>query len=76
MSTYSESIVSFPVSAREPRSSGVRRFFGRVDGWLERQAIRSELASLDPRTLADLGINRGDFSSIVDGSFEHPRNRR
>jgi len=36
---------------------------------LARRAVLDELSRLDDRTLLDLGINRGDFASIADGSW-------
>ncbi len=40
-----------------------------VRGWWRRQKLMSELESLDDFTLADLGITRGDFHAIVDGTW-------
>ncbi len=37
--------------------------------WLLREATRIELSRLSPRMLADIGINRGDFPAILDGTF-------
>ena len=37
--------------------------------WLQREAVRAELHQLNPRTLADLGISRGDFPAILAGTF-------
>ena len=41
----------------------------RLRAWLDRQAVRAELEKLDGRTLADLGINRGDFPAILAGAY-------
>lgn len=37
-----------------------------------RNAILRELNQYSPRELADLGITRGDFSSIAAGTFRRP----
>src|SRR5690349_14193770 len=41
----------------------------RLRAWLDRQAVRAELDRLDGRSLADLGINRGDFPAILAGTY-------
>ncbi len=50
----------------------VRRVFGAVPAWLQRDAWRAELESLDDRTLSDLAIGRGDFPAILAGTFSRP----
>lgn len=75
MRTYYDATLAYPVPAGPTYAKRLRQFMSRIDGWLERQAIRSELESLDPRTLADIGINRGDFHSIVAGTYEQPRHK-
>ena len=37
--------------------------------WTRRQADMLELRRLDDRSLADLGINQGDFPAILDGRY-------
>jgi uncharacterized protein YjiS (DUF1127 family) len=45
------------------------RATSRFDEWRRRRALLSELMSMDDRDLADLGIGRGDFPAILDGSY-------
>jgi len=40
-----------------------------LKAWLRKQADRFELNRLDDRSLADLGINRGDFPAILAGTY-------
>src|SRR5690349_20360885 len=44
-------------------------FLRLLRAWLDRQAVRAELEKLDERTLADLGMNRGDFPAILAGTY-------
>src|SRR5437870_3405858 len=48
------------------------RWSGRLRAWLGHRAVRAELHQLDARTLADLGINRGDFPAILAGTYSGP----
>lgn len=41
-----------------------------------RRAIQRELASLDPRMLADIGITRGDIDAIASGAFGRDSTRQ
>ena len=73
MTTYNDAI-AYPLPAQPSFAARLaRRVTKRIDGWLHRQAVRSELESLDLRTLSDIGINRGDFPSIIAGTYRHPR---
>ena len=40
-----------------------------VRGWWHRRQVLAELESLDDAMLADIGITRGDFRAIVDGTW-------
>ena len=74
MSTYSDAI---GVSAARPstRVGLLAAFRNRLDSWLQRAAVRAELQGLDSRTLADIGISRSDFPSIVAGTYRDPYGR-
>ena len=37
--------------------------------WLARELATTELYDLDDRSLADLGITRGDFPAILSGTY-------
>ena len=45
------------------------RAVSRFDEWRRRRALLAELMSLSDRDLADLGIGRGDFPAILDGTY-------
>jgi len=55
----------FDSATRSVREHAVRRF----QDWRRRRRELSELMRLEDRDLADLGIGRGDFRSIVDGTY-------
>jgi uncharacterized protein YjiS (DUF1127 family) len=42
---------------------------GAVKAWASRRAVAEELAMLDGRTVADLGLTRGDFPAIIAGTY-------
>jgi uncharacterized protein YjiS (DUF1127 family) len=48
----------------------IRAGFAAVTAYFKRQIAYRELSSLDDRLLADIGINRGDIESYVDGTIE------
>jgi len=39
---------------------------GRFENWRARERAFQELASLDDRSLADIGLNRGDIPFVLD----------
>lgn len=45
------------------------RAVARFDEWRRRRALLAELMSLSDRDLTDLGIGRGDFPAILDGTY-------
>jgi len=47
----------------------VPSLINRVRAWKRRTRISYELNSMSDRDLADIGITRGDISSIVQGRF-------
>lgn len=51
------------------RGIGWLRLSKWLRAWREREALRTELHELSPRTLADLGITRADFPAIIAGTF-------
>jgi len=56
-----------PVSGRSFRFSQLLPDW--LTAWLSREAEVQELYGLEPRMLADLGINRGDFPAILAGTY-------
>jgi hypothetical protein len=46
----------------------------RVKAWAAEQATRDELLALDERTLADIGLTRGDIPRVAAGLWV-PENR-
>ncbi len=57
-------------ATRSVRENAVQRF----QDWRRRRRELSELMQLDARDLADLGIGRGDFRAIVDGTYSRDAN--
>ena len=45
------------------------RAIERVHRWALHRAVMAELRTLDDRSLADLGICRGDFHAIASGTY-------
>jgi uncharacterized protein YjiS (DUF1127 family) len=61
-----------PASAAQPEgllSALVAPLVGAVKAWAARRAVAEELAMLDDRTVADLGLTRGDFPAIIAGTY-------
>jgi uncharacterized protein YjiS (DUF1127 family) len=48
--------------------------FAKVKAWAIERATRDELMSLDERTLADIGLTRGDIPQVASGLWV-PENR-
>jgi uncharacterized protein YjiS (DUF1127 family) len=48
--------------------------YARVKNWATEQATRDELMALDERTLADIGLTRGDIPRVAAGLWV-PENR-
>jgi uncharacterized protein YjiS (DUF1127 family) len=46
---------------------------GRLRAWREREQAYAELMSLDDRSLADIGIRRGDIPFVVAGELTRDR---
>lgn len=44
----------------------------KLRGWRERQRVLDELYALDDRTLADIGLSRGDIPFVAKGQFRSP----
>ena len=42
---------------------------GAAKAWAARRVVAEELAGLDDRTVADLGLTRGDFPAIIAGTY-------
>jgi uncharacterized protein YjiS (DUF1127 family) len=53
----------------EAIKAGLRRFFARLTGWLERVRAKAALRALSSRELADLGLSRGEISGAVGGRW-------
>ncbi|HWK46023.1 MAG TPA: DUF1127 domain-containing protein [Stellaceae bacterium] len=44
----------------------LRNAAGRLVAWRERQRVINELHALDDRSLADIGLSRGDIAYVFD----------
>jgi uncharacterized protein YjiS (DUF1127 family) len=61
------------VALHAPRARGsLDRLLAPIRRWFEREALKHELNTLDPRVLQDLGINKGDFGAILAGTLKRP----
>jgi uncharacterized protein YjiS (DUF1127 family) len=58
-----------PAVTRLPRESAATRALGHVFGWLERARSRRQLAELDDRMLADIGIDRATAHAESERPF-------
>jgi uncharacterized protein YjiS (DUF1127 family) len=56
--------------------SGLRRIGTAVHAYRKRRAAYRELATLDPRTFADVGIAHADLDAIAIGRFNSDESRR
>lgn len=52
---------------------GFARLADAVLGWPARLRLRTELAALSTRELADIGLTRGDIERVVEGSLTGTR---
>lgn len=52
-----------------PRAVGSQAI-DRLERWSRRRALFAELSRMSDRDLADLGIGRGDFPAILDGTYQ------
>lgn len=43
----------------------MKNIFKSLSSWRKRSALRNQLARLDDRMLADIGINRYDIDTVV-----------
>lgn len=46
--------------------------FHAVRRWQARERVREQLAAMDDRQLADIGIGRGDIEAVVRGKISRP----
>jgi uncharacterized protein YjiS (DUF1127 family) len=49
--------------------SGLKKLFARIKGWNERRMTFNELDGLDDRTLADIGLSRGEIAQVAAGHY-------
>lgn len=49
--------------------SGVKTLTARLKGWHERRMTLNELDGLDDRTLADIGLSRGEIAQVAAGHY-------
>ncbi len=54
--------------------SVAKRIYAPIKAWAAERATRDELFSLDDRTLADIGLTRGDIPQVAAGLWV-PENR-
>jgi uncharacterized protein YjiS (DUF1127 family) len=64
MATYADAPLTRGAAAR-PASSLLDGLIARVARWREYRRTREELESLDSRSLADLGLTRGDIPRVA-----------
>ncbi len=43
--------------------------FGAVRRWQAREQVRNQLAAMDDRQLADIGLSRGDIEAVAEGKM-------
>jgi uncharacterized protein YjiS (DUF1127 family) len=48
---------------------GLKTLFGRFQSWNERRSTFLELEGLDDRTLADIGLSRGEIAQVAAGHY-------
>ena len=41
--------------------------------WQERERVREQLAAMDDRQLADIGLSRGDIEAVAEGKISRPK---
>ena len=58
-----------PLVARRPKASAAVGGLALLFGWLERARSRRQLAELDDRMLADIGVDRATAQSEADRPF-------
>jgi len=46
---------------------------GRYENWRARERAYRELAALDDRSLADIGLTRGDIPFVLEGAARRPQ---
>ena len=56
-------------AALDALSEATGRVFATLREWRRRSRDRAELASLDARTLADIGLTRGDAEFLANKPF-------
>jgi len=49
--------------------AGLKSLFGRLKSWNERHSTFLELEGLDDRTLADIGLSRGEIAQVAAGHY-------
>ncbi|CAM9829730.1 unnamed protein product, partial [Phaeothamnion confervicola] len=49
--------------------AGLKTLFGRIKNWNERRSTFLELDGLDDRTLADIGLSRGEIEQVAAGHY-------
>jgi len=49
--------------------AGLKSLFGRIKTWNERRMTFLELDGLDDRTLADIGLSRGEIGQVAAGHY-------
>ena len=48
---------------------GLKTLTARLKGWNERRMTFNELDGLDDRTLADIGLSRGEIAQVAAGHY-------
>lgn len=61
--------IAEPRRSAHPAVSAAARVFGTLREWRRRSKDRAQLAALDDRMLADIGITRADAQFLSDKPF-------
>ncbi|HEX9466024.1 MAG TPA: DUF1127 domain-containing protein [Alphaproteobacteria bacterium] len=69
-----ESIAEFVTGVAHAVRAVAKPLYTRIKNWAVERATRDELTALDDRTLADIGLTRGDIPRVAAGLWV-PENR-
>lgn len=64
-----QAFAAFTADALVAAGSAFKAAVARLKSWNERRATFAELASLDDRILADIGLSRSEISQVANGHY-------